>query len=176
MWQSKRQTLIALSAPEAEVVALSVALMPSVVIHDARQDVRLAVGCSPEVLFVVKTDSQVTLTQLRNESMTARSRFFANRFNYARDMCHGTSVYPASVKADGHTKILTGAPLKNVVSDLGLTSSLITRCICRSVPLEPPFWCKLAETLVDPEVCSLTAPWQTIPRIQSRLQECKQMM
>ena len=60
---------------------------------------------SPEILFVVKTDSQVTLTQLRNESVTTRSRPFATLFNHARDMCHGTSMYPASVK-DELTKIL----------------------------------------------------------------------
>ena len=54
---------------------------------------------SPEVLFVIKTASQVTLTQLRNESVTSRSRPFAHRFNYARDMSHGTNMYPASVKA-----------------------------------------------------------------------------
>ena len=85
---------------------------------------------SPEVLFVVKTDSQVTLTQLRNESVTTRSRPFANKFNYARDMCHGTSMYSASAKAvfepgksqqaDGLTKVLAGASMNSFVSDLGL--------------------------------------------------------
>ena len=40
----------------------------------------------------------------------------ANRFNYARDMCHGTTLHPAAVravfepgksqKADGLTKVL----------------------------------------------------------------------
>ena len=79
---------------------------------------------------MVKTDSQVTLTQLRNESVTTRSRPFANKFNYARDMCHGTSIHPASVKAvfepgksqkaDGLTKVLAGASMKTFVSDLGL--------------------------------------------------------
>ena len=115
----RRQTLTALSAPEAEVVALSEALAPSVDIHDACRDVGLAVGCSPEVLFVIKTDSQVTLTQLRNESVTARSIPFANRLNYACDMCHGPGT---SQKADGLAKILGGASLKNFASDLGLTS------------------------------------------------------
>ena len=99
LWQSRRQTLTALSAPEAEVVALSEALMPAVVIHESCRDIGLQVGLSPQVLFVVKTDSQVTLTQLRNQSVTTRSRPFANKFNYARDMCHGTSIHPASVKA-----------------------------------------------------------------------------
>ena len=65
LWQSRRQTLTALSAPEAEVVALSEALMPAVVIHESCRDIGLEVGLSPQVLFVVKTDSQVTLTQLR---------------------------------------------------------------------------------------------------------------
>ena len=130
LWQSRRQTLTALSAPEAEVVALSEALMPAVIIHESCRDIGLEVGLSPEVLFVVKTDSQVTLTQLHNESVTTRSRPFANKFNYARDMCHGTSMHPASVKAvfepgksqkaDGLAKVLAGALMKSFVSDLGL--------------------------------------------------------
>ena len=99
LWQSRRQTLTALSAPEAEVVALSEALMPAVVIHESCCDIGLEVGQSPKILFVIKTDSQVTLTQLRNGSVTTRSRPFANKFNYARDMCYGTSIHPASVKA-----------------------------------------------------------------------------
>ena len=73
--------------------------MPAIVIHESCCDIGLKVGQSPQILFVVKTDSQVTLTQLRNESVTTRSRPFANKFNYARDMCHGTSIHPASVKA-----------------------------------------------------------------------------
>ena len=63
LWQSRRQTLTALSAPEAEVVGLSGALMPAVVIHEACRDIGIEVGLSPQVLFVVKTDSQVTLAQ-----------------------------------------------------------------------------------------------------------------
>ena len=118
LWQSRRQTLAALSAPEAEVVALSDAIMPAIVIHESCRDIGLEVGQSPQILFVVKTDSQVTLTQLRNESVTTRSRPFANKFSHARDMCYGTSMHPASVKAvfepgksqkaDGLTKVLAG--------------------------------------------------------------------
>ena len=73
--------------------------MPAVIIHESCRDIGLEVGLSPEVLFGVKTDRQVTLTQLRNESVTTRSRPFANKFNYARDTRHGTSMHPASVKA-----------------------------------------------------------------------------
>ena len=43
VWQSRRQTLTALSAPEAEVVALSEALMPAVVIHEACRDIGLEI-------------------------------------------------------------------------------------------------------------------------------------
>ena len=50
MWQSRRQTRTALSPPEAEVVGLSEALMPSVVTHDACKDIGLAFGVSPDVL------------------------------------------------------------------------------------------------------------------------------
>ena len=119
--------------------------MPAVVIHESRCDIGLEVGQSPQVLFVVKTDSQVTLTQLRNESVTTRSRPFANKFNYARDMCHGTSIHPTSVKAifepgrsqnaDGLTKVLAGASMKTFVSDLGL-APLTRRCVI--LCLKPP--------------------------------------
>ena len=104
--------------------------MPAVIIHESCRDIGLEVGLSPQFLLVVKTDSQVTLTQLRNESVTTRSRPFANKFNYAHDMCHGTSMHPPSVKAifepgksqkaDGLTKVLAGALMKAFVSDLGL--------------------------------------------------------
>ena len=104
--------------------------MPAVVIHESCRDIGLEVGQSPQVLFVVKTDSQATLTQLHNESVTTCSRPFANKFSYAHDMCHGTSIHPASVKAffepgksqkiDGLTKALAGALMKTFVSDLGL--------------------------------------------------------
>ena len=53
LWQSRRQTLTALSAPEAEVVALSEALMPAVVIHESCCDIGLEVGQCPRILFVV---------------------------------------------------------------------------------------------------------------------------
>ena len=107
--------------------------MPSVVIRDACGDIGLRIGVTPEILFVIKTDSQVTLTQLRNESVTTRSRPFANRFNYAHDMCHGTTLHPASVravfepgksqKADGLTKCLAGALLKSVTIAVAFLSS-----------------------------------------------------
>ena len=54
LWQSRRQTLTALSAPEAELVALSEALMAAVVIHESCCDIGLEVGQSPKILFVVK--------------------------------------------------------------------------------------------------------------------------
>ena len=43
LWQSRRQTLTALSAPEAEVVALSEALIPAVIIHESCRDIGLEV-------------------------------------------------------------------------------------------------------------------------------------
>ena len=112
------------------MVALSEAVMPSVPTHEACRDIGLVVGVNPDILFVIKTDSQVTLTKLRNGSATTRSRPSANRFNYARDMRHGTTLHPAAMiavfepgksqKADGLTKVLTGALMKTLASDLGL--------------------------------------------------------
>ena len=54
--------------------------MPAVVIHESCCNIGLEVGQCPRILFVVKTGSQVMLTQLRNESVTTRSRPFANKF------------------------------------------------------------------------------------------------
>ena len=48
LWQSRRQTLTALSAPEAEVVALSEALMPAITIHESCRDIGLEAGLSPQ--------------------------------------------------------------------------------------------------------------------------------
>ena len=130
--------------PDCEVVALSEALIPAVVLHESCFDIWLEVGQSPQILFVFKTDSQVTLTQLRNESVTARSRPLANKFNYARDMCHGTSIHPVSVKAifepgksqqaDGLTKVLAGASVKTFVPDLGLSM------MCYITPQTTQWW------------------------------------
>ena len=52
------------------MVALSEALMPAIIIHESCRDIGLEVGPSPDVLFVVKTDSQVTLTHLQTSSIT----------------------------------------------------------------------------------------------------------
>ena len=141
LWQSRRQTLTALSAPEAEVVALSEALTPSVVIHEVCHDIGLEVGVNPEILF---DDSQVTLTKLRNESVTTRSRPFANRFNYAGDMCHVTTLHLAAVKAvfeagksqtaDGLTKGLNGASMNDICvrPGSGSSHSLVVLLSCPS--------------------------------------------
>ena len=148
LWQSRRQILTALSAPEAEVVALSEALMPLVIIHGACRDIGLVVGITPEILFV-KTDSQVTLTQLRNESVTTRSRPFANRFNYAHDMCHGTTLRPAAVREclspEEAKRLMVWLRFslvqwwKHFCRTLVWHLSLISNYCC-SFPLKPPFW------------------------------------
>ena len=54
LWQSRRQALTALSAPEAEVVALSEALMPAVVIHESCCDIahKSAIWCFSENICV----------------------------------------------------------------------------------------------------------------------------
>ena len=109
------------------------------------------------------------MTQLRNESVTTRSRPFANKFNYARDMCHGTSVHPASVKApgksqkaDGLTKVLAGASMKTFVSDLGLAPLTLPEKqrvpirLCETTPIDvalaeyyvEELWAALDQTLL----------------------------
>ena len=102
--------------------------MPAVVIHESCCDKEPV----PQNPLCGQTDNQVTLTQLRSESVTTRSRPFANKLSSACDMCHGTSVHPAAAKAmfepgksqtaDGLTKVKAGASMKTFVSDLGLAS------------------------------------------------------
>ena len=100
---------------------------------------------------MVKTDSQVTLTQLRNESVTTRSRPFANKFSYARDTCHGTSVHPAAVKAtfepgksqkaDGLTEVLAGATMKHLS---GISHLLMCNILPQATILVEEIVCRIA--------------------------------
>ena len=76
----------------------------------------------------------------QTESVTTRSRPFANKFSYARDMCHGTSLHPAAVKAvfesgnshqaDGLTKVLAGASMKRLCRTLVWHLSLADVLLC----------------------------------------------
>ena len=90
--QSRRQTLSALCAPEADVVAISDFLMSSVIEQDACRDIESSLGPSH------KTDSQVALSQLKNDSIITNSRPFASKFSYVWDMCYGTALHSPPVK------------------------------------------------------------------------------
>ena len=71
--QSRRQTLTALSAPEAEVVALSEALMPAIIIHESCRNIGLEVGPSPDVLFMLFSNRRAVLHRLSSKPSWERS-------------------------------------------------------------------------------------------------------
>eukprot|EP00971_Amphidinium_carterae_P321683 6394199-Amphidinium_carterae.1 len=113
-WTSRRQTLTAASAPEAEVAALAESLMPGIVLQDACRVSHIVRSANPILKLNTYTDSAVALRQLRNHKVTVRSRTFANKFHYIRDLCYGTIQHPQAVllsycpgteqRADGQTK------------------------------------------------------------------------
>eukprot|EP00971_Amphidinium_carterae_P288040 5718077-Amphidinium_carterae.1 len=90
-WTSRRQTLTAASAPEAEVAALAESLMPGIVLQDACRVSHIVRSANPILKLNTYTDSAVALRQLRNQKVTVRSRTFANKFHYIRDLCYGTA-------------------------------------------------------------------------------------
>ena len=59
LWQSRRQTLTALSLLRRQKLFCVVGGTYANNIHESCRDIGLEEGLSPEVLFVVKTDSQV---------------------------------------------------------------------------------------------------------------------
>eukprot|EP00971_Amphidinium_carterae_P331441 6464992-Amphidinium_carterae.1 len=89
-WSSRRQTLTANSAPEAESAAIAEAMMPGIVVQDACRNSHILRSANPILKLNAFTDSAVALRQLRNQKITVRSRTFANKFHYVRDLCYGT--------------------------------------------------------------------------------------
>ena len=104
------------SAPEAEVVAMSEGIMTFLLTYDAADFVGVCVGATPQLKIQLKTDSDTGLKQLKNHSVMVRNRPFGKCYSYLRDMCYGTLLHPPCIepvfqsgktqKADGLTKIL----------------------------------------------------------------------
>ena len=114
-WSSKRQTITAYSAPEAEIVAMSEGVMTALLTYDALTFLGVSAGVTPQLKIVTKTDSDTGLKQLRNDSIVVRTRPCGNCYSYLRDVCYGALLHPPCVdpvfepgktqKADGLTKI-----------------------------------------------------------------------
>ena len=118
-WSSRRQTITAYSAPEAEIVAMSEGVMTALLTYDALTFLGVSTGITPQLKIPVRTDSDTGLKQLRNDS-----------YSYLRDVCYGTLLHPPCVdpvfepgktqKADGLTKILGRSLQMALMSHLGM--------------------------------------------------------
>ena len=114
-WSSRRQTITAYSAPEAEIVAMSEGVMTALLTYDALTFLGVSAGITPQLKIVTRTDSDTGLKQLRNDSIVVRTRPFGKCYSYLRDVCYGTLLHAPCVdpvfepgktqKADGLTKI-----------------------------------------------------------------------
>eukprot|EP00971_Amphidinium_carterae_P338367 6475643-Amphidinium_carterae.1 len=69
-WNSRRQTLTANSAPEAEIAAIAEAIMPGIVVQDACRNSHILRSANPILKLNTFTDSAVALRQLRNQKIT----------------------------------------------------------------------------------------------------------
>ena len=126
---SRRQTITAYSAPEAEIVALSEGVMTSLLKYDAAEFLGVSAGVSPQLKIRLRTDSDTGLKQLRNDSIVVRTRPFGKCYSYLRDVCYGALLHAPCVdpvfepgktqKADGLTKILGRNLQMNFMSELG---------------------------------------------------------
>ena len=131
-WSSRRQTITAYSAPEAEIVAMSEGIMTSILTYDAAEFLGVCVGVAPSLKIQMKTDSDTGLKQLRNHSIVVRNRPLAKNYSYLRDVCYGTLLHPPCIepsflpgkiqKADGMTKILGRNLQMEFMTMLGMRS------------------------------------------------------
>ena len=129
-WSSRRQTITAYSAPEAEIVAMSEGVMTALLTYDALTFLGVSTGITPQLKIPMRTDSDTGLKQLRNDSIVVRTRPFGKCYSYLRDVCYGTLLYPPCVdpvfepgrtqKADGLTKILGRSLQLAFMSHLGM--------------------------------------------------------
>eukprot|EP00971_Amphidinium_carterae_P042123 827627-Amphidinium_carterae.1 len=72
-------------------------MMPGIVVQDACRNSHILRSANPILKLNALTDSAVALRQLRNQKITVRSRTFANKFHYVRDLCYGTVQHPPAV-------------------------------------------------------------------------------
>eukprot|EP00971_Amphidinium_carterae_P074968 1481540-Amphidinium_carterae.1 len=63
-------------------------MMPGIVVQDACRNSYILRSANPILKLNTFTDSAVALRQLRNQKITVRSRTFANKFHYVRDLCY----------------------------------------------------------------------------------------
>ena len=75
-WSSRRQTITAYSAPEAEIVAMSGGVMTALLTYDALTFLGVSAGITPQLKIAMRTDSDTGLKQLRNDSIVVRTRPF----------------------------------------------------------------------------------------------------
>ena len=131
-WSSRRQTITAYSAPEAEIVAMSEGIMTSILTYDAAEFLGVCVGITPFLKIPMKTDSDTGLKQLKNQSIVVRNRPLIKNYSYLRDVCYGTLLHPPCIepsflpgkvqKADGMTKILGRNVQMEFMTTLGMSS------------------------------------------------------
>ena len=132
-WSSRRQTITAYSAPEAEIVAMSEGIMTSILTYDAAEFLGVCVwGITPFLKIPMKTDSDTGLKQLKNQSIVVRNRPLTKNYSYPRDVCYGTLLHPPCIepsflpgkvqKADGMTKILGRNLQMEFMAMLGMRS------------------------------------------------------
>ena len=129
-WSSRRQTITAYSAPEAEIVAMSEGVMTALLTYDALTFLGVSTGITPQLKIPMRTDSDTGLKQLRNDSIVVRTRPFGKCYSYLRDVCYGTLLHPPCVdpvfepgktqKADGLTKILGRSLQLAFMTQLGM--------------------------------------------------------
>ena len=133
---SKKQGMTATSAPEAELAALAEAASIGMYMNEVLVTAGVVENKTPEVNFIIDTDSQVAMQQIMNGmAVTVRSKPFMNKLAYLRD-CLGLSneeteekqiplfrlrFLPGTAqKADGFTKVLTGEALTNARRNMGV--------------------------------------------------------
>ena len=121
-WGSQRQTLIALSTCEAELIAATSAILAAqpmlLLLEEVRREVRATLRC----------DNAAAIAIVRKEELSLRNRHLSIRAEYLRDLPENVSISYTSTgeqKADVLTKGLARGLHQKAIRDIGMKDSAV---------------------------------------------------
>ena len=114
-WASERQTLIALSTCEAELIAATSAILAAqpmmLLLKEIRRQVRATLRC----------DNAAAIAIVRKEELSPRNRHLSIRAEYLRDLPENVSIsYTSTGEQEAVTKGLAKGLRQKAVRDIGM--------------------------------------------------------
>ena len=116
IWQSKKQSIVALSTMEAEYVAAVDAVKAMLGIYEMLTELK----CEIKLPLVVYCDNQAAIAQLSNESSSGRSKHMDLRLKFVQDLVKKNKLKIDYVKTDEQLADFLTKPLTTQVFKRGV--------------------------------------------------------